>query len=247
MRYLLTGMNGTVAPALAAVLRAAGGEVVAWDRSAHPTESEDAVRGFIDRTGPDWVCHVATGAPSWAEWIARACADRGTPLLWTSTVSIYADETPAPLGVDAPALASDDYGRYKAQTEQRVRAACPGALVPRLGWQVGAAPGSNTMTDFLFRAAKQNAGVIRASGAWVPSAAWLDDTARAMAGLMHAGASGPYQLEGNASGMTFFELVTALARRLDTGWTVIRTEEPRLDRRMHDPRVAMGQLRERLA
>ncbi|MFM9959531.1 MAG: sugar nucleotide-binding protein [Phycisphaerales bacterium] len=246
MRYLLTGMNGTVAPALARMLRARGDEVIAWDRAAYPTDTEAAVMGFIGQTRPDWVCHIATGAPAWAQWIARACAAGGPKLLWTSTVSIYADATPAPLGVEAPALASDDYGKYKAETERLVREACPGALVPRLGWQIGSQPGSNTMTDFLFRTAKEKDGVIEASAAWIPSTAWLDDTADAMLRLMDTGATGPYQLEGNAAGMTFFDLATAIARRFNAAWRIVRTETPRMDRRMHDPRVTMGQVRERL-
>ncbi|MBN8645083.1 MAG: sugar nucleotide-binding protein [Planctomycetes bacterium] len=247
MHALVTGMNGTVAPALASVLRASGWRVTPWDRSSDPVDDRAVVERVLERCRPDWVCHVATGSPDWAEWIAQWCGANRTRLMWTSTVSIYADSTPAPLGVDAPALANDDYGRYKADCERRVRGACPSALVPRLGWQIGEAPGSNTMTDYLFRTAREKDGIVEASEAWIPSTAWLGDTATAIAGLMTRGAEGPFQLEGNGAGLSMFDLATAVNRKFAAGWTIVQTRTPAMDRRMHDPRVSMGQVRDRLA
>lgn len=246
MHAVVTGMNGTVAPALAGVLRARGWRVTAWDRASDPVDDQPRVNAFLDRHRPDWVCHVATGSPDWAEWVARWCERSGARLMWTSTVSIYAPETPAPLTIESPTLAADDYGKYKADCERRVLAACPSALVPRLGWQIGDAPGSNTMTDFFHRVAREKAGRIEASAAWVPSTAWLADTADAIGRLMQQRAAGPYQLEGNSAGMTFFDLANAINRRFSGGWTVVRTDSPAMDRRMHDPRVAMGQVADRL-
>lgn len=250
MKCIVTGMNGTVAPALARRLEAHGYTVVSWDRAVDAPADERAVRGFIARHSPGWVCHVATGAPEWAEWIAKACAGgpgAGAPrLLWTSSVSIYSAAAQAPIGPDAVADASDDYGRYKIECERRVVAACPGAVVARLGWQIGSGPGSNTMTDFLTRKAAEHGGVIEASSRWTPSCAWLDDTAEALVGLMAAGAAGRFQLEGNAGGMTFHALAVGIARMLKKDWRVVETETPRMDNRMGDARVRMGQIGDRL-
>ena len=243
MRYLVTGMNGTVAPALARHLRTRGDDVVAWDRNTDPPESEAATRGFIERHRPDWVCHVATGAPAWAEWIARACAGAGPRLLWTGSVSVFGPNAVAPLLATTTPDAEDDYGRYKIECERRVLKACPNSVVARLGWQVGEAPGSNTMTDFLTKRAAENGGRVEASTAWTPSCAWLPDTAAAMAGLMDSGTAGVYHLEGNQAGMTLHELACAINKRLGAGWNVVATDSPRQDNRMSDARVRMGQLR----
>ncbi len=249
MKCIVTGMNGTVAPALAKCLSRHGHEVIAWDRGTNPPSDEATVRAFIAKHRPEWVCHVATGAPEWAEWIAQSCAGPGTGtprLLWTSSVSVFGPTAAAPIGPDASPDATDDYGRYKIDCERRVLAACPNAIVPRLGWQIGAAPGSNTMTDFLTRKAAENGGVIEASTKWTPSCAWLDDTAEALLALMRAGTPGVYQLEGNAEGMSFFDLASGVARMLRAAWRVVPTDGPRQDNRMKDDRVPMGQVRTRL-
>lgn len=246
MRYLITGMNGTVAPALARHLRSRGGEVIAWDRRTDPTDSEALARGCIERHRPDWVCHVATGAPEWAAWIARACAGTGPRLLWTGSVSVFGQEAVAPLLPTTVPDAADDYGRYKIDCEKRVLAANPDSVVARLGWQVGEAPGSNTMTDFLTKRAAEGGGKVEASTAWTPSCAWLPDSAEALAGLMDSGAPGLYHLEGNQAGMTFHEIASAINRRLGAGWTILPTDSPKQDNRMSDPRVRMGQLADML-
>lgn len=241
---LITGMNGAVAPALAAALRARGVRVTAWDRVATPPESEAAVRGHIERVRPDVVCHVATGAPEWASWIAGACAAGGVPLLWTGSVSVFGTRHTPPFGVDMEPDATDDYGRYKIECERRVREAFAGAIVARLGWQIGDAPGSNTMVEFLARNAAAKGGVIEASDAWTPSCALLRDSAAAMVWLIERGEGGVYHLEGNRDGLSFFEIASRLARR--HGWSVTRTGTPAMDNRMRDDRVPMGQVKDGL-
>ncbi|HBS28087.1 MAG TPA: epimerase [Phycisphaerales bacterium] len=244
MRAIVTGMTGTVAPALARALRGSGWEVVAWDRARVATDDDGAVRGFIERERPDWVCHIATGAPEWAERIARSCAAMGVRLLWAGSVSVFSERNQAPLTVEMAPDATDDYGRYKIECEARVRQANPGALVARLGWQIGDGPGSNTMLDYFHRRA--DAGNVRfgASRGWVASCAMLEDTAHAMAELMTRGERGVLHLEGNEAGMSLFEIASALAP--EHGWEVSADEEPVRDNRMHDPRVRMAQVAERL-
>jgi dTDP-4-dehydrorhamnose reductase len=70
MKAIVTGMNGTVAPALAHALSQAGNSIVSWDRSAHPIDNLEAVRDFIRGEKPELFCHVAMGSPDWAEWAA---------------------------------------------------------------------------------------------------------------------------------------------------------------------------------
>lgn len=246
MRVIITGMKGTVAPALAARLRADGDEVIAWDRAADPPTDEAATRAFIERHAPAWVCHVATGDPTWAEWIARVCGERGIGLLWTGSVSVFGDRHRAPLGVELEPDATDDYGRYKIDCERRVMNANPRAIVARLGWQIGDAAGSNNMVDYLTKLAKENGGRVEVSRGWVPSTAMLGDSAEAMRNLMRRGVPGIYHLEGNSAGLSMYEIATRLKRKLGAEWDVVGTDAPVRDNRMVDERVVMGQVADRL-
>lgn len=144
MRALLTGMNGTVAPALAQHLSNHGHLIIRWDRSRVPIDNPDGIRAFIREARPDWFFHVATGSPGWAEWVARACAEQGVKFLFISSVSVFSPAQGGPLTVHIPPEPADDYGRYKYACEQRVRHANPDALIVRLGWQIGTTPGGKS-------------------------------------------------------------------------------------------------------
>lgn len=246
MRVLITGMNGTVAPALARRLEAGGSEIARWDRATMPNSSEGEVREALARSRPDWVCHVATGPSEWAEWIARSCAASGVRLLWTGSVSVFSESAKPPLTPSMPPDATDDYGRYKIECERRVRAACPSVVVARLGWQIGLTPGSNTMTDHLTREAVRGGGAIGASDRWIPSCAFLDDTAEALATLMQRGESGVYHVEGNSAGLSMFQIARGLAGLLGAAWRVTSIDLPNRDNRMRDERVSVGQVAARL-
>ena len=238
-------MNGTVAPAIAACLEKAGHVVVAWDRSAVPPDRPGAVRDFIVRTRPDWLFHLAMGSPGWAEVMARACAEQGIKFLFTSTVSVFAGTQQGPFTVDVVPEPNDDYGRYKIDCERRVRAACPSAIIARLGWQIGTAPGSNNMIDFLDRAFREK-GKIEASRAWFPSCAMLPDTAEALVRLMTGFPPGLYHLEGNP-GLSFFEIVSKLNHLRGDPWIVVPNDSHVQNNRMVDGRIPLGPITRALA
>jgi dTDP-4-dehydrorhamnose reductase len=230
---IVTGLNGTVAPALAHALRERGYEVAGWDRSAVPADDPETGRRFIREVRPGAFFHVATGPPEWAEAVARACAEEGVPFLFTSSVSVFSDAQQGPFEVEAIPEPSDDYGRYKLDCERRVRAAHPEAVVARLGWQIGAEPGGNHMVDHLHRKHRKE-GAIAASTRWRPACSFLPDTAIALAALLEA-PPGLYHLDGNP-GLSFFEIATGLNALLGDPWRVDPAEEPDRDGRMLDPR-----------
>ncbi len=245
MRVVLTGLNGTVAPVLADTLRSAGAEVVRWDRGETPADDPEAGDGFLRKTAPDWVCHLATGPPEWAGSIARACQAQGFRLLFTSSVSVFSGNGPSPIGPEQQPGAEDDYGRYKRECERLVHAACTDAIIARLGWQIGDAPGSNNMVDYLANQ-RDEQGVIRLNRNWTPSTAFLPDTADALIRLMQGEASGVYHLEGNP-GWAMPQIAERLARRLGFDWSIESTDDPPFENRMSDPRVVVSPISERLA
>jgi len=244
MKALITGMNGTVAPALARHLKAAGVETASWDRSKVPIDQHDKNEEFILSQKPDWFFHIATGSPDWLVSAATICLKHNIKFLYTGSVSVFDGGKSGPFPLDRTPDATDDYGRYKADCERKLAAVNGNAIIARLGWQIGDAPGSNNMIDFLTRTNKEK-GEIEASTGWIPSCAFLLDTAAALHTLMMKFPAGLYQLEGNP-GLSFFELVTKLNKLHGNPWKIVKKEESRRDIRMVDDRVPMGKLDKRL-
>lgn len=74
MRTLITGLNGTVAPVVAGLLKGYGHSVLGWDRSQVLINNESAIFNFLEDHIPDWFLHIAWGSSDWAELIAKICA-----------------------------------------------------------------------------------------------------------------------------------------------------------------------------
>jgi dTDP-4-dehydrorhamnose reductase len=237
MKAILTGMNGTVAPALARRLARSGCTVVAWNRTEVSPDDPSAVRDFILGTSPDLCFHLAMGSPTWAETIARVCGKRHIRFLFTSTVSVYAHTQRGPLTTDVMPEPNDDYGRYKLECEQRVHAANAESYIARLAWQIGSAPGSNNLVDYLDSTARAR-GRIEASTCWFPACAFLDDTADALATLVASHAPGLYHLDGNP-GLSFFDIATNLNRLRGNLWNVVPALVPDRDNRMLDRNITV--------
>jgi dTDP-4-dehydrorhamnose reductase len=242
MKAILTGMNGTIAPSLARRLREHGHAVVAWDRSRVPPDDPLACRGFLLQVAPDACFHLATGSPDWVETLAGLCSELQIRFLFTSSVSVFSDRQQGPFAVDATPDATDDYGRYKIECERRVRSANAAALIARLGWQIGDAPGSNTpgwntMVDHLCQRMERD-GRIEASVHWLPACAFLGDTAEVLHRLMEDFPAGTYHIDGNP-GMSFYEIVRALDRVQGRSWKIVPSTTPVLDMRMVDQRLSV--------
>lgn len=245
MKAVVTGMNGTVAPVVAALLEQQGHQTVAWDRSVVPTDDQGAVEHFLATQQPDWFFHIATGSADWAEWIARYCARHGTKLMFTSTVSVFGPHQRSPLTPDTPPEAEDDYGRYKREVERRMQAANPDLLIARLAWQIGDEPGSNTMVNYIDKAVREQ-GQLEASTHWFPACAFLTDTAAGLYRLMTQYDAGIYHLDGNPT-LSFYDIATGLKAAQQRDWTIIATETPVFDNRMHDDRITLTPITARLA
>jgi dTDP-4-dehydrorhamnose reductase len=237
MKAVITGMNGTVAPALAQALVRTGHTAVPWDRTLIPIDEPAAARHFLQAEAPDWFFHVATGPSEWAERVARMCAQQGISFLFTSSVSVFSPAQTGPFVVDDRPEPDDEYGRYKRTCEQRVQAANPGAIIARLGWQIGRLAEGNQMVAFLHRTF-ETAGEIEASTAWFPACSFLPDTAVALITLMHSSTPGLYHLGGNP-GLSFYDIVMGLKKLLHAPWTIVPTPTPVQNSRMVDGRIPL--------
>ena len=253
MKVLITGLRGTVGRALEARLRADAHEVIGWNRDAVPIDNYDAMDRFVADVAPDAIVNLAIASqptgrdneqwvvnhewPSELAWIAR---QRGIRFLHTSTVMVFAGQ--GPFTVDSIPDTPDGYGCHKRLAEARIHAQNPDAIVVRLGWQIGEAPGSNNMIDYFDRQVRE-IGHVTASACFLPACSFLPDTADALARAL-AAPPGLYMIDGN-EGWSHARIARALAPRF--GWTVEETLEPARDERMIDPRLGVASLKTRLA
>jgi dTDP-4-dehydrorhamnose reductase len=243
---LLTGLSGTVAPALRDALEAAGRPCVGWDRRTVSADDAVAVRAHLDAVDPAAVAHLGFGAEAWAGELAAWCARRGRPFLFTSTAMVFHHEPDGPHRPEDERTTRDEYGRYKARCEDAVRAANPRAIVARLGWQIATRRGGNSMLEALFARAAE--GPIRASVRWIPATSFLVDTAAALRDLLVAEVDGTYHLDGNAaSAWSWHRIVVALRdRHGDAAWPVEATEDYVHDQRLVDDKVTVASISARL-
>ena len=118
------------------------------EATAERVEIRDAkaVRALLVRLRPEVVIHTAyrqDGPDAWAitaagaENVAVAAAEVGARLVHVSTDVVFDGRKGASYIEDDPPCPVTDYGRAKAEAEQRVVAACPEALVVRTSLIVG--------------------------------------------------------------------------------------------------------------
>ena len=181
MRVLVTGLHGTLAPALVALLRAQGHEVLGWDRADRSPEDERSGRAWLDRVRPDAIAHLAIGSVHWAGWMAWWASQGGRPFVFTSSAMVF--EGGGPHAPSDERDGRDDYGRTKARSEDAVRQAHPFSSIVRLGWQIDLQRGGNTMLATLERW-QQEQGRIEASRRWLPACSFIDDTVSVIAQLL---------------------------------------------------------------
>lgn len=252
MKYLITGLNGTVGVALKRQLLAENHALFGWDRTAVPVNSARAAEHYLQHIQPDVFYHLAVASyptgianegwlvnVTWPTELARLCYQRNIRFVFTSSVMVFTDDALGPFTPASVPDAWEGYGYEKLTAEQQVREANPDAIIARLGWQIGDLPGSNNMIDFL---AKQ--AVVRASEKWYPACSFLADTAVALQSLAHA-TPDLYLLDSNGR-WNFYQIATALNELHGNQWRIEKTADFVYDQRMRDPRPNMPALDKRL-
>ena len=66
--------------------------------------------------------------------MAQACAANQIKFLFTSSVSVFSTQQHGPFAPDVQPAATNDYGAYKRECEQRVRRVNAQAIIARLAW-----------------------------------------------------------------------------------------------------------------
>ncbi|MCA9933546.1 MAG: sugar nucleotide-binding protein [Ardenticatenaceae bacterium] len=256
-KAMITGASGAVGSVLARFLQEQDWEVVAWDRTAVSLTDLPDIRSYLEFEFPDVLFHLATDSEStgieneswvvnvaWSENLARLCRQLGIQFVFTSSVMVFTNDANGPFTVEAEPDAAEGYGYEKRTAEQRVLKVNPRAVIARLGWQIGDAPGSNNMIDFFARQMEEQ-GEIRASRQWYPATSFLADTAVSLTRLSNNG-RGLYLVDANER-WNFYEIATALNELHGRPWRIIPTDDFVYDQRMIDGRSHMPSLRKRLS
>lgn len=236
MKWLVTGLNGTLAPVLARTARALGAEVVAWNRNLVPPEDASAAEAWLRRERPDAIAHLGMGSVDWAARLARYCAERSCAFVFTSTAMVFHHVPNGPHAVGDKRNAQDGYGQYKRACEDAVLAAYPGASLVRIGWQIDPLQKGNNMLMALDRWQLEQ-GCVQASRSWRPACSFMEDTAVALAGLMTAPVPGALHVDSNAEeGHDFAQIAQALKQAFGrVAWDIRTTEDY-----VHDQRLSGG-------
>jgi len=244
-RAVVTGMNGTVAPALAEVLRTHDIEVIPWERDLVPIDNKEAIQEFLELEAPDWFFHVATGPADWAERIARLCHERAIRFLFTSSVSVFDGRKRGPIAVDRRPDATDDYGTYKIECEERILAVNRTAMIARLGWQMRKQRGGNTMTEHFWQLQEQQ-GEVAVNEEFKPACSYVEDTGEALYQIMRNNLPDTFHLDGNSRSMSLYEIAAELNRHYKEAWNLRPVQGPKVNTRMPDPRVRIAPIHLRL-
>lgn len=243
-RVLITGLGGTLAPHLAAAARAARVEVVAWDRDRLDPDDPASIDALTD--GLDAIAHLAMGSAGWAGRLSACAASRGIPFLFTGTVMVFENAPNGPHRPRDERTGKSDYGRYKIDCENQVRAANPAACIARIGWQIDAKPGGNNMLSTLDQWQAEK-GFVEASRLWIPACSLMSDTSQALLKLLHEPMADTVHLDSNAQdAWSFDQLVERLRKHFRRDWKIVVSDAYVHDQRLVDSALRMPALSERL-
>ena len=248
MKWMITGLGGTLAPVLAREAASQGVEVIGWKRDEVPPDDIAASQAWLQAVRPDAIAHLGMGSPQWAGRLAAYAARHDLPFVFTSTAMVFHHEPDGPHAPQDARTAQDGYGQYKIACEDAVRSAHAGATIARIGWQIDPTqPGNNMLMALDQWQASQ--GHVGASRRWKPACSFMADTAQALAGLLRQPVGGVVHLDSNADqGHSFLDIAHALKRAFGRdGWDIRAHDDYVHDQRLLGGWPGFPQLVQRLA
>jgi dTDP-4-dehydrorhamnose reductase len=257
MKIVITGSNGTIGSVLRNYLDSQGHETIAWDRKLTPVDNYQVMEDFLRGSRADALFHLAVASQptgkeneswlvnyEWSSELAWICRILYIKFIFTSTVMVFSDKNSGPYTIHSVPDAESGYGYEKRMAEGRVFAQNPDGIVVRLGWQIGNAPGSNNMIDFLERQMAEK-GKITASTKWLPACSFIADTVQALTELLEC-EPGLYMIDSNRK-WNFYEICRALNLEHGSKWIIEETEDFCYDQRMIESRFNIPPLKSRVA
>lgn len=258
MKAIITGSGGTIGKVLCKLLLQSNITVVPWNRNEVPVNDYQKMEDFVHKVQPDLFFHLAFASElkgieneSWKinyEWtseLAWITHKLNVKFLFTSTNLVFSNQQQGPFSTVSVPDAASGYGFEKRKAEERVLYQNPEATIARLGWQIGTAPGSNNMIDYLQKQMNEY-GLVKANVNWKPACSFLPDTCAQLIDLMMNHPPSLYQLDSNAR-WNFFEIATALNKLHANRWFIEAVSGEVLDNRMPDARLHIPLLDQHLS
>ena len=153
MKVLVTGATGMLGSDLCSMLEDAGFEVIETTREELDITDEQNVNAVINDVKPDYVVHcaaytnvdMAEEEPDKAElvngtateFIARACEENGSVLIYISTDYVFDGTKNTPYVPDDKTNPINAYGLSKLHGEQAVEENCDRYYILRTSWLYG--------------------------------------------------------------------------------------------------------------
>jgi dTDP-4-dehydrorhamnose reductase len=243
MKILMTGLQGTLAPVVAAIFAQHNATIIAWDRQQVDPTAKQKAADFLNQTAPDAIVHLAMGSEQWAAQLAAYANAHSRPFLFTSTAMVFHHQPNGPHWPNDTRTAQDDYGRYKIACEDAILAANAEAMIARIGYQMHPNGQGNNMIAHL-EAQQQQHGLIKASQRWIPACSFMTDTAKALWQLVQAPQPGLHHIDSNQQeAWTYLAIVQKLKERLGYNhWNIQADNEYQHDQRLASPRPNIAPL-----
>jgi len=217
MKILVTGAKGMLGTDLMAAFKGRH-EAVGVDIAEFDILDEQAARGYIKDTAPDWVIHGAAftnvdgceAEPDKAykvngdgpKNIALGCRDAGANMLYISTDYVYDGKKDGPYKESDPVGPLNVYGMSKLKGEENTLSVLPDALVVRTSWLYGL-NGPNFVEAILGQVGKKDE--LSVVNDQFGSPTYTPDLADALVRLIEADAKGIVHVsnEGSCSWMEY--------------------------------------------
>lgn len=221
----VTGARGLLGSEVVEAGRARGHTMIAWGRAELDVTDADACHALLRSAEPDWVVHCAAytavdraeSEPDLAmrvngegtRNVARACAERGSRLLYVSSDYVFDGRADSPYTPSSAVGPRSSYGRSKLAGEVEAAAVTDGrALIVRTGWLYGR-HGSN-FVDTMVRLASEGR-TIRVVDDQVGRPTWAFNVASALIDLVEQNEEGIHHVADSGTA-TWFDFASGIFR-----------------------------------
>lgn len=249
MRVLIFGATGMLGKALNQ--RWSGDEVVGLGSSQADIRQADQVMDVVQGAKPDWIvlaaaytdvdgCELnpalaASVNTQGAVHVARAATECHSRLLFVSTDYVFDGRGTSPYTTSDHRQPINEYGKSKAQAEEKILGIIPGACIVRTSWLYG--PGGKCFPDTILKLAETRPE-IEVVNDQRGSPTYTFDLADAITQLCRSNASGIIHAT-NRGDCTWYDFASEILRQAGSSIRVRPTTSDRFIRPAERPKYSV--------
>jgi len=207
MKILLTGLSGTVAPAVATYFKMKKHTVIPFDRDLIHIDNHKEVEDFISKVKPDVITHFGTSSITFTTLLSSLSQKYTIKFLFISSVMVFEGNPLGPYHIHDIPLAKNEYGMYKYQSELEILNVNKDSYIVRLGWQIGITTYGNQMITHLKKEYLEK-GYNEASNQVFLACSFITETARLIDEILKM-KPGLYHID-QSQGMSYYDVINYL-------------------------------------